>query len=107
MMWNARYGMMGGRGMMGGYGMMGGGYAQANGAMRVPAAEAASIGQQWLDANLPGVQVHADDVDPFYGYYTLHVWKDGQVYGMLSVNGASGQVWYHTWHGNFVTLLEK
>jgi len=28
--------------------------------------------------------------------------QDGKVIGMLSVNGTSGQVWYHTWHGAFV-----
>jgi len=25
---------------------------------------------------------------------------------MLSVNGYSGQVWYHNWHGQFVDMLE-
>ena len=26
--------------------------------------------------------------------------------GMLSVNGYTGQVWYHTWHGPFVQLKD-
>jgi hypothetical protein len=32
--------------------------------------------------------------------------KDGKVAGMLSVNGYTGQVWYHTWHGNFISERE-
>jgi hypothetical protein len=44
--------------------------------------------------------------DTFYGYYTIHVLRDGQVYGMLSVNGTTGQVWYHTWHGDFIAMRE-
>jgi hypothetical protein len=50
---------------------------------------------------LPGTTV-ADEADAFYGYYTLHVLRDGKTIGMLSVNGFTGTVWYHTWHGNFV-----
>jgi hypothetical protein len=47
----------------------------------------------------------AGEADPFCGYYTLHFLKDGKVDGMLSVNGATGDVWYHNWHGNFVTMI--
>ncbi len=92
MMWNARYGMMGWR--------------LPAGQPRVSAEEALRLAQQWLDQNLPGVEARSDDVDPFYGYYTLHVWKDGQIFGMLSVNAQTGQVWYHTWHGAFIAMLE-
>ena len=43
----------------------------------------------------------------FYGYYTIDtVNKDGSVVGMLSVNGFTGQVWYHTWHGTFNGMQE-
>ena len=44
----------------------------------------------------------------FFGYYNFDV-NDavtGAKYGMLSVNGTTGQVWYHTWHGNFVQSRE-
>ncbi len=104
MMWNTKYGHMGG--LMGGMmrGMMGGWWGQSDGAMTVPPEQARQKAQQWLDTYLPGTTV-AEDADPFYGYYTIHVLKEGRVYGMLSVNGYSGQVWYHTWHGNF--LQEK
>jgi hypothetical protein len=95
MMWNAKYGMhRGGRmGMMGTY---------AEGEMTVPAAEAEEIAQRWLDDNLPGRS--AGEADPFYGYYTLHFLKDGQIEGMLSVHGSTGDVWYHSWHGGFIDM---
>jgi hypothetical protein len=67
--------------------------------------EAAQGAQQYLDAYLPGTQVE-DHADVFYGYYTLHVLSGGQIVGMLSVNGYSGQVFLHTWHGNFVEMSE-
>jgi len=25
---------------------------------------------------------------------------------MLSVNGYSGEVWYHSWHGDFSSMME-
>lgn len=42
--------------------------------------------------------------DVFFGYFNFDVNDSvtGEKYGMLSVNGSTGQVWYHTWHGNFV-----
>lgn len=93
MMWNTRYGTM--ANMMGGY--------------RVPTADmpigaegARDSAQQFLDAYLPGVTVA--DADTFYGYYTLHTLKDGQIEGMLSVNGYTGAVWYHSWHGPFIGM---
>lgn len=104
MMWNTRYGMMGS-----GWGMMGGmmGRRWNDGPPTLSPEEAVSIAQRWLDRNLPGVQARSDDVDPFYGYYTLHVWKDGRIYGMLSVHGQTGQVWYHSWHGAFIAMEEE
>jgi hypothetical protein len=54
---------------------------------------------------LNGAKV-ADDADAFYGYYTIDVLRDGKTIGMLSVNGTTGAVWYHTWHGAFVAEKE-
>jgi hypothetical protein len=96
MMWNGKYGMH-----RGGW-MMGGGAAITN---TIPPEEAAQIAQRWLDAYRPGVTV--EDVDPFYGYYTIHTLRDGKIEGMLSVHGTTGQVWYHTWHGGFIRMEEE
>jgi hypothetical protein len=108
MMWNTRYGMMTG-GMMGGGRMMGGGafgggtYA-VGGPMPVTAAQAQGIAQRWLDANQAGAQAKAPD--PFYGYYTVDFEKGGKLAGMLSVNGYTGAVWYHSWHGTFIQVKD-
>lgn len=97
MMWNAKYGMMG-RGMGG---MMGSWSSE----MRITPGEAVEIAQEWLDSNLPGQEAD-EHADAFYGYYTLHTLQDGRITGMLSVHGTTGQVWYHTWHGQFLGMLE-
>ena len=101
MMWNTKYGHM--SGMMGW--MMGGWGRRQEKPMSVTPEQALNIAQQWLDKSLPGASA-AEEADVFYGYYTIHVMKEGQVYGMLSVNGYSGDVWYHTWHGDFIELKE-
>ncbi len=111
MMWNTKYGQMAGWGPMGGGwsqggGMMGRGWGYqpysgvptAN--MSVTKTDAKQLAQTYLDSNLPGASL--EEPETFYGYYTLHVLKDGKIYGMLSVNGYTGQVWYHTWHGAFI-----
>lgn len=84
MMWNTKYGMMGAQ----------------SGDMTLTAEQATAYAQQFLDSRLPGTK--AEDSGTFYGYYHFDVKKDNNMYGMLDVNGYSGQVWYHTWHGNFI-----
>jgi hypothetical protein len=101
MMWNTKYGHMGNAGRMMG-GMMGGARNQQQGPLTVTVAQARTAAQQWLDANQPGAKL-ADDEMQFYGHYTMDFLKDGKTAGMLSVNGYTGQVWYHTWHGNFIS----
>jgi len=95
MMWNTKYG----------HGGMMGGWSQApSGQMPIDQDEAALITQEFLDQSYPGTI--AEDTHPFYGYYTVHVAKDGETYGMLSVNGYDGAVWYHNWHGSYVQSRE-
>lgn len=97
MMWNTRYGMMAG-------GMMGGGGVANAGSMTVTPQQALDIGQRWLHANQPGTK--AKPPDQFYGYYTVDFEKGGKLVGMLSVNGYTGAVWYHSWHGSFVQVQD-
>jgi hypothetical protein len=97
MMWNAKYSVMSG-GMMGSWGFTG------SGPMTVSAQQAQDIAQQWLDANQSGTT--AKSADPFYGYYTVDFERNGNLVGMLSVNGHSGQVWYHSWHGSFIQMRD-
>jgi hypothetical protein len=97
MMWNTKYSVMRG-GMMGGYG------SSSSGPMSVSAQQARDIAQRWLDTNQSGTT--AKSADPFYGYYTIDFEKTGTLVGMLSVNGYTGQVWYHSWHGGFIQLRD-
>jgi len=96
MMWNAKYSPMSQ--------MMGNRFA-SSAQNTVTPAQAKEKAQQYLDAYLKGAKV-ADDADAFYGYYTIDILRDGKTVGMLSVNGTTGAVWYHTWHGTFVSEQE-
>lgn len=122
MMWNLKYGgldhqsMMGNNSgmmaMMGGNGGMMSGYvwddtASANVSpdMTVTSEQAVELAQNYLDKNVAGATASSDPAQ-FYGYYTLDFERDGKVAGMLSVNGFSGQVFLHTWHGSFIEETE-
>jgi hypothetical protein len=131
MMWNLKYAglnhqyMMGGRGYPSGMtlapalrsgasagagGMMGNGTfsptpAQVSADMPVSSEQALQAAQQYLDTALPGTTTAAD-ADPFYGYYTIDILRDGKIVGMLSVNGFSSQVFPHTWHGTFIATRD-
>jgi hypothetical protein len=99
MMWNGRYGMhSGSRGMMGG--MMG----QAGVTNRLSEDEALAYARAWAERERPPLSVD-EHGDEFYGYYTFHTVRDGEIEGMLSVHGSSGDVWYHSWHGDFIAML--
>jgi hypothetical protein len=114
MMWNLKYsglnhqfmlksnnGMMG---MMGSYGPEFATPAQVSGEMTITPEQAADYAQTYLDENMAGTV--AMTPIPFYGYYTLDFEKDGQIAGMLSVHGYSGQVFLHTWHGALIEAAE-
>ena len=108
MMWNLKYGafnhtqMMGGRGgMMGGWNPQNATPADVSSQMPVAADQAVKDAQAFLDQYQSGATAAADPLQ-FYGYYTIDFSKDGQVAGMVSVNGFTGQVFPHTWHGTFV-----
>jgi hypothetical protein len=110
LMWNTKYGHMGG-GMMGGFGGMMGGWLGGNSGnlpvtqLSVTVAQARAAAQAYLTSALPGATL-SEGTNTFYGYYTLDLVRDGKVYGMMSVNGYGGQVWYHTWHGSFIQEKE-
>ena len=110
MMWNLKYGhggmMTGPGGMMGGFGgMMGGYYPEGYSGDPIGAEEAIEIAQKFIDTAYPGAE--ADDPHPFYGYYTLHTMMNGEIFGMLSVNAFTGQIWYHNWHGEYINSNES
>jgi hypothetical protein len=121
MMWNLKYGMHGADDQ--GFGMMMGGYGHTNHSglggmmgfapideinteMPISPKQAVEAAQSYLDQYIPGTEAD-DHADPFYGYYTLHFLKEGEVVGMLSVNGYNSQVFPHTWHGDFIEMSEN
>ncbi|MEV5952958.1 hypothetical protein AB0M11_04100 [Streptomyces sp. NPDC051987] len=89
MTWNTDYGMA----------LLFGG-----GKPRVTAADARTIARQWLDDHRAGWTPGA--AEQFPGHYTLHTLANGKITGMLSVNAATGQVWYHSWHGTFIAMTD-
>ena len=93
MMWNTKYSH---GGMMG--------HQPSSGEIKIDENEAISLAQDFLNNIYPGTV--ADDPHPFYGYYTLHTIKNEEIYGMLSVNYYTGEIWYHNWHGVFIQSLE-
>ncbi len=97
MMWNTKYGMMRS-------GALGGIFGTPTTTLTVSQAQATANAQQYLNAYLPGTTT--GDVTTFYGYYTIEVLNGTTPYGMLSVNGYSGQIWYHTWHGAFIQEVD-
>jgi len=115
MLWNTRYGMQRGRNWQSnwsGSGMtaslMGGGRAAgewsgwyATGGTKVKTkAAAVGVAARWLAHARPGEQASRARVFP--GYFTVDTAVAGKPAGMLSVNAATGAVWYHGWHGGFL-----
>ncbi len=109
-MWNLKYDLHGHAGMMGRRMMPGRQQGRLTiqdvpAEMPIRAAEAIEIAQDYLVEYYPGAVV-SDHMTTFYGYYTIDVARDAEIFGMLSVNGFTGQVFYHHWHGNFVEMRE-
>ena len=90
MMWNGRYDTRRG-------GMRGGSVVDPSD-MPITAADARRAAGQFAAQFASGAQVA--NVRPFYGHYTVTLEQDDR-WLVLSVDGFSGQVWYHSWHGTF------
>jgi hypothetical protein len=99
MMWNTKYRVR--HSMMHGMGGSHGGQP-----MTVTPEAAAAAASRFLGERFPtrGSLAVVSPPDRFYGYYTFDVvdTATGAKFGMLSVNGATATVWYHTWHGGFI-----
>ncbi len=89
MMWNIKYGMMS---------------SSQDFEMTISSEQALKIAQNLLDIVYPGTEAY--ELGAFYGNYTIMTTLNGEHYGMLSVNSHSGDVWYHTWHGMFISEVE-
>ncbi len=87
LMWNTKYGHMA--------------LKEPSAVNSVTMKEAAELAQEALDQKGQGAEVSAAGFD-FYGYYSFDYEIGGKVAGMLSVNGETGRVWFHNWHGGFI-----
>ena len=95
MMWNLKYGMHSQIPL-----------SQNKINMDVGEDEAKYLAERYL-AKTNTNEIVSDEVEKFYGYYTIHTYtQDGDIAGMLSVNGFTGDVWYHNWHGDFEQMLD-
>ena len=83
--WNTRYGQ------------------GAHGNMTLTSQQANQLAQASLDTYVPGAT--AGDPLTFYGYYTFEVRQANQIIGMVSVNGITGEVWYHNQYGPYLDRL--
>ena len=111
MMWNLKYGMhasseygiMHGRGMMGRYNYSEA-YTAEDGSVErnsISFNDALKIAEDYLK---DGYTVSGEGHE-FYGYYTFHTMLNGEEAGMMSINGLTGDVWYHTWHGKLAEVI--
>ena len=88
MMWNTRYGMM------------------ASPRARQTRSAPSRPGRLPRSGLTTGAELEVEEPEAFPGYYTLHTLEGGDIDGMLSVNAATGAVWYHSWHGDFEEMSE-
>jgi len=96
MMWNLKYGMHSQIPI-----------SQNDINMDISEDEAINLAEKYL-AKINTSEAVGDEVEKFYGYYTIHtLTENGDIAGMLSVNGFSGDVWYHNWHGIFIDMTEE
>ena len=85
MMWNTRYGS--------GQSITGKATYDAEGGK--------ALAEKFLASYLPGATIQ-EEAMAFPGYYTLDFGR-GQTEGMLSVNAYTGDIWVHTWHGQYIS----
>ncbi|MFW6117791.1 MAG: hypothetical protein ACOC6G_04315 [Thermoproteota archaeon] len=90
MMWNTKYGHHH--------------FSNPTTVMPISLEQADNVAQEWLNRNIPGSTVK--ETKTFYGYYTMDLEENGEILGMMSVNGYDGDVWYHSWHGEFIRMKE-
>jgi hypothetical protein len=104
MMWNLKYSPMDGYQMMGRWSPER--LLEPTSEMPVTPEEAVRLAQRYLDRSSPGAQA-GDHPDTFYGYYTLHILQEDATVGMLSINGYTGEVLVHGWHGELIEMSEQ
>ena len=68
--------------------------------MPITSAQATQIARQYLKNQ--GLPLTLGTPSRFYGYYTVTTLRGSEIDGLVSINGYTGDVWYHAWHGPFI-----
>jgi hypothetical protein len=84
------------------YGVWGSGKSMNNG---VSAGQALSNAFMFLKKENALASIDPDPI-AFYGYYSFFEHQDGQIIGVISVNGYTGEVEPHTWLGKVLQTRE-
>jgi hypothetical protein len=103
---NSGYGMMGRRGMMGRNNMRDYPSANASDKNEISRKDAHKLASEYLDKNSSNEDIVSEDGHEFYGYYTFHIEDGNNTVGMLSVNGFTGEVLFHDWHGTVTQIID-
>jgi len=114
MQWNTKYGISSSTGMMGYLTTGTGGVMGTGGTMNwlrgtpttmmaVAMAQAKGAAQQYLNTSYSGTTI--GQTTTFYGYYMMQVLKGTNFYGLITVNGQTGQVLYCSWLGTFMQRM--
>ncbi|MFQ6039454.1 MAG: cohesin domain-containing protein [Candidatus Poribacteria bacterium] len=100
--WDTKYGHA--DGMIGG--MQGGMMGNLFGDMRINLDEAQSLTQRFLAQNNLQMTLKTDHLHLYHGFYEFHCEKDGEPAYLIAVNGYTGQVFYETWLGQIVSIID-
>lgn len=100
MMWNEKYGMHGG-------GIYQGSAYRGIDSKNIGRDQALKASDDYVKKTEGKDYSVPDEGHEFYGYYTFHVNKGDEPVGMLSVNYSTGDIWYHTWHGQLEKVISN
>lgn len=105
MTWNLKYGMHRSGGMIGRGRMRhwNGDYETFENDNEISVDEAYNYGIDYIKS-YDDFTLSSESIE-FYGYYTFHVIKDDLIVGLLSVNGYTGDVWYHEWQSKVIEVI--
>lgn len=74
--------------------------------MAISPDQARERAQEFLHQQWPDASVDSDEIWSGYGYHTMPFHQQGQIVGMLSVHGTTGEVRHHDWHGTFISMRQ-
>ncbi len=77
-----------------------------SGPMTITKEQAWNTAQSSIDENIAGEVAKAGVVETFYGYYTIPILRQGDLVGLVSINGYTGGICYEACHGSLIDRVE-